>query len=344
MASITSSYASLVVIVFVIAFTYPCSPCTERIYVGGHQTGISMSTTADGKTWTKPIEALKNSFITSLSAEGKSVYAGIGKGLARSSDEGKTWKFATLFPTPPDFAHTSIYHVDNRVYVVTDLIVDGGTFAISKDGGRTFPVNRHIEFRVHEDRINAVYANGNRSFTGTLGRGVAISDDEGKTWKYVGNPEGFVDTAVGAIAGIGNKIYVAWQYGNDGSISISEDNGETWRVQRTAATQGKYNGVFALAVEQDTLYVGTTNTGVAISRDGGKTWTTKTTADGLPSNMVRQIAASGNNVYVVTAVYEHRGTHSELSISHDRGETWSAPIRYELPFTKDITAIFAHCV
>lgn len=63
------------------------------------------------------------------------------------------------------------------------------------------------------------------------------------------------------------------------------------------------------------IYVGT-SMGLSISSDNGATWTTKTTANGLASNQILDVAVSGTYVYV--------GTYRGLSISADNGKTFSS--------------------
>jgi hypothetical protein len=60
------------------------------------------------------------------------------------------------------------------------------------------------------------------------------------------------------------------------------------------------------------IYVGTNGGGLAISSDHGNTFSVKTTANGLGSNLIRSVYASGNNVYV--------GTSGGFSFSSDGGQ------------------------
>jgi photosystem II stability/assembly factor-like uncharacterized protein len=67
--------------------------------------------------------------------------------------------------------------------------------------------------------------------------------------------------------------------------------------------------------EPETIFVGTSNSGVLISRDNGKTWTQ---ARGIPTeapvNVIERDPKRPDNVYV--------GTTQTLYISHDGGERW----------------------
>ncbi|MBM3383409.1 MAG: exo-alpha-sialidase [Betaproteobacteria bacterium] len=60
--------------------------------------------------------------------------------------------------------------------------------------------------------------------------------------------------------------------------------------------------------------IATTNNGLLLSKDEGKTWKVVTTAYGLPSNSIEQIALSGDKVFAATS--------NILGISRDFGDTW----------------------
>jgi len=108
-------------------------------------------------------------------------------------------------------------------------------------------------------------------------KGLAISEDDGKTWKYVGKSEGLASDKVTAIAGVDDKIYVG-SHEQGGKISISEDGGKTWRIEATS--KSAYNGINGIAVAEDgKIYVTGAPGGLSISSDGGKTWVNKGKSD-----------------------------------------------------------------
>jgi photosystem II stability/assembly factor-like uncharacterized protein len=67
--------------------------------------------------------------------------------------------------------------------------------------------------------------------------------------------------------------------------------------------------------EPETIFVGTSNSGVLVTRDNGKTWAS---ARGIPTdapvNIIERDPKRAENVYV--------GTTQTLYVSHDGGERW----------------------
>jgi len=73
--------------------------------------------------------------------------------------------------------------------------------------------------------------------------------------------------------------------------------------------------ISASAQEPETIFAGTSNSGVLVTRDGGKTWAQ---ARGIPSeapvNVIERDPKRAENVYV--------GTTQTLYVSHDGGQRW----------------------
>jgi sugar lactone lactonase YvrE len=70
------------------------------------------------------------------------------------------------------------------------------------------------------------------------------------------------------------------------------------------------------------IYVGTHRNGIAISKDGGNTFSFKTTADGLGSNYITDIAITQEGKIYVAAPTDENSTSSGFSYSDDGGETF----------------------
>jgi len=230
-----------------------------------------------------------------------------------SRDQGETWKKVTLSPTSKDGSdHASVTYVSgNRVYVGTEL--DGGRFAISNDKGETWPVNVSVTPRQGDPNagygIQAIHATNGRTYIGTYRQGVGISEDDGKTWRFVNSAHGLAADNVNGIAGVGDKVYVS--FNENDKISISEDGGKTWRIQDTNPDT---NWVSSVAAVKDKVYVSHLLAGLSVSSDGGKTWSEKSLPNG--KDFASEVVLSGDNVYV--------GTELGLYISHDGGDTWES--------------------
>jgi len=231
-------------------------------------------------------------------------------------------------PDATDEAYVT-YVSGNRVYVGTEG--EGGRFAISNDKGETWPVNVLLspagkKYSGYE--IRAIYVFNGRIYIGTASKGVGISDDDGKTWRFVNSSNGLASNNVRGLVGVGQKIYAGSNriFDNDGDLSISEDGGKTWRKQKTNEQE---LGLTSIAASGDKVYASHRSNGLSVSSDGGKTWVQKKMPVGL--NEVYAVAASGNNAYAASA-------HG-VAISRDGGNTWA-----ETKITRYIASISVQCV
>jgi len=300
----------------------------DKVYVGTSDGGFAISKDG-GETWTTRDPA-PGSRINSIFAIDNAVYVGTDSGIAVSKNGGRIWMLHDLNKSSSDHAVTSVFGINNRVW--TGLSRSKGRFSISNDNGQTWPINSELPNPLFSSpSVTSIYVSGNRLFVGS-DRGIAISDDDGKRWKRVDETKGLGSNAVRAIAGSGNNVYVGL-YRDGGTVSISEDGGESWGVQNTTPLK-QSNCVNSIFVDEDKVYVATDG-GLAMSKDVWESWEIKTTEDGLGSNNISSVAAVGSNIYL--------GTGSEgLFISRDGGEMW-AKASTGLP-SNYITAVFAHSV
>jgi len=102
-------------------------------------------------------------------------------------------------------------------------------------------------------------------------------------------------------------------------LAISVDGGESWINKTTADGLGR-NNIVSVSVADDVIYAATNGAGLSISADGGETWVIKQTAQGLASALVNSVFAIGDTVLVAT--------QGGLSISKNRGQTWTTKNRY----------------
>jgi uncharacterized repeat protein (TIGR02543 family) len=193
---------------------------------------------------------------------------------------------------------------NNGGLVKTGYVFTGWNTAANGSGttytqGQTFTIGTSnvTLFAVWSTAYNVSYdANGATS-------GSAPTDSnsyrQGDTVTVQGNP--------------GSLARTGWTFG--GWNTISDRSGQTY-AQAQQFTIGTSNvTLYAKWVITGYTIFAATNNGIAISADGGASWTNKTTANGLGSNTVYDVCASGVNVLA--------GTASGVAISGDGGTSWA---------------------
>jgi hypothetical protein len=256
-----------------------------------------------------------------------------GSSISFSDDDGKTWTQGTS-PVPHGPDHETLgagpFHApkpsgasySRAVYYCSQNILQlaGAFCARSDDGGQTWnpgvkvfgtgtPCGA-IHGHVKVDNAGTVYVpqlNCSQSGGGS-GQGMAISTDNGQTWKYSVVPDSTArasNTGTDPSIGIGAKNSVYFGY-EDGSghpkIAVSHDQGKTWSKSVDVGVPfGIQNSKFPEVVAGDDdraafAFLGTDSAGddqadafrgtwyvyVALTYDGGLHWTTYNAAPGNP--------------------------------------------------------------
>ncbi|WP_119329215.1 hypothetical protein [Cysteiniphilum halobium] len=198
----------------------------------------------------------------------------------------------------------SFYLKNGVVYAAT---FDG--LSISSNGGKSWHTYGKDKLGVR--MINSTYVDANTIYVGTNGAGLAISNDNGVTWRNIKTVDGIINDYVNSVYVSGKEIIL----GTDGGISISNDGGGTWNnIDQSTGLGG--NKIGSIYVDSSTIYAGDYNNGgLSISDDNGATWQViKKAANGLVDNAVESISKHNDKIYV--------GTDNGLSITSDGGKTW----------------------
>ena len=172
-------------------------------------------------------------------------------GLIESSDAGGTWQEVSL-AGEADF-HTLRYAHD-RVYAYNGLT---GELMLSSDGGESWesrtPPRSIIDLAVDPSDEGRILV--------STDQGLALSEDDGKSWKPV-------DGEIGLLAWPEDgALYLA---DSAGKVSVAKDAGGRWQAA------GEIGGQPAAltAASADELYAARGGT-VVSSADGGKSWQTR---------------------------------------------------------------------
>lgn len=242
--------------------------------------GENWRVTQLGKTFDfRGIQAFSDQVAVAMSA-GEAT-TGAAK-IFRTTNGGQTWDVVFETNQKGVFLDCLKFKDDKTGYVLGDPI-DGKPYVLKTvDGGVTwFQLNAGIFPAILEGEASFAASNSNisvyknRVLFSTQSR-IFISEDEGKSWRFVQTP-----FEKGATAGIFGLYFVnarkgfavGGDYVNDKAdypnVAYTEDGGETWAFTDTAEPKGLKESVWKTG-RKSFVAVGTS--GTSRSTDNGKTW------------------------------------------------------------------------
>src|ERR1700761_796924 len=234
--------------------------------------------------------------------------------LFHSDDAGATWR---LLNFPQHFLSTVtsilVDPSDSKHYLVGMTSPDGGGLLESQDGGTTWsPVKDISDFGVRA--LAASPSNPSRFVAGTL-HGVMLSDDCGKSWKRISDPQNLemqgitsvaIDTTNPDIIYAGTA-HLPWK---------TTDGGKTWESIHNGMIDD--SDVFSVYVDPTapSNILASACSGIYSSSDRGELWHKLL---GIPNtsrrtHVVREDPANSNIIYA--------GTTTGLFKSPDSGKAW----------------------
>ncbi|RPJ57848.1 MAG: hypothetical protein EHM23_19210, partial [Acidobacteria bacterium] len=247
-------------------------------------------------------------------------------GNFKTTDGGLNWR--SLAGSPADFQCVAVDHFDSG------LVYGGtaGSFWRSTDGGETWaemggglPRHARVESLATDPFTPGVV------YAGTAGGGIYKSTDGGDSWKSIPAPVANAHVPVivphGASAG---AVDVLSQGTESGGLYRSLDSGTNWaRLELPASPT---SALAISAADLSTIYLGTSDHGLAKTTNGGKSW--QLIDPGLDSSFWLAGISRGaeGDLYTWTA----GGRTNQVFRSTDSAQSWTS-----LPSVTRLLRIYA---
>jgi photosystem II stability/assembly factor-like uncharacterized protein len=257
-------------------------PRPEGVYAGTWGGGVQFSADS-GATWVTRNEGFTLSdtsqineypIVRGFAVLGRWLYVGLGQGVFRSLDSGKTWQKTSL----NNFRVSVVLSFGSRLYAATQR----GVYC-SEDSGATWQErNQGLTVANLNGNANSGWVYGLTAFArgqdsivlAAIPNGLYRSRNHGATWEQLSTAfRGRSYFARFCLWGASSVLLSA-----DEGLVRSNDTGSTWQILET----GLNTGIRALVAKHRVMSVGT-NRGVYHSTDAGKNW--------LPNNEGLQDAA-----------------------------------------------------
>ena len=260
--------------------------------------------------------------------------------LYRSKDQGKTWSTPqVIYDSPIDDRDAGILFTKKGTLLITSFTSLAYWDSLKKEyearksGKGTWPDERFNHWWGEHDRISEVERQKE------LGCWIFRSDDGGVNWdarinSLVNSPHGPIQLSDGQIMYPGKEL---WTQDRRNGITISEDDGKTWKWNceiptRPGDNPKEYHELHGVETTSGKIIVqirnhNPTNLGETLqceSSDGGKTWSTPRSIGvwGLPSHLLRL----RDGRLLMSYGYRRPPFGNLARISSDEGKVWSEPI------------------
>ncbi len=273
----------------------------DRLYVGTLNTGVWYSDD-DGASWLQVNDGLGPMLIREL--------AGIGTTLVAATNNGVFIKMTIEdWWAPMD---TNAINQPINMELVNKARIDMGLDPLPKRNYtseirvQSFAAMEHLLYM----SIDQVTRNN---------FGLFRSNDNGESWAYIAPAE--MTRTVEALAVYGGTLYAS----SEGTIYRSDDKGDSWAIVNDGLTHGTVSTL--LAVNEDTVFAGTSDDGVFRTTDGGNSWVEINT--GITNTTVNELEVVGDRLYTRVG--------GKIVCTADGGESWqpvripSTAMKYEFP-------------
>lgn len=295
---------------------------TQTLYV----TPRSMKSTDGGQTWEAMGVATSATFGVAVHPKKPNLVfiGGVGQGVFRSSNSGKTWSEVNRGLDNLVVNHLASYPTTPvRMYAVTE---GGGLLYESSNGGTSWdlgglqqgsdPVDSVYDIQVHPENPLVIVAAIEDESSGS----VAISADAGESWRFeapIASPgQGW---RIGLDPSDDKIIYVEGQHysgsGPKWQLMKSTDQGDSWKAVGRGLPNRRVVIITIDPNDTDVIYVGTEDGKVYKSADGGAKW--KNASNGLKGPGLGDISVDPSDSNTLYA-----SSFQGIFQSVDGGKSW----------------------
>jgi photosystem II stability/assembly factor-like uncharacterized protein len=203
-----------------------------------------------------------------------------------SEDFGITWKLINI--NENNIRNLKI--IENRFFVYN---VSEFGMMYSNDYGENWDFLKDGDEILHYHQITAsgdtlILAYQTADFTNAVGKGVAVSYDNGITWNYRSN--GLNDEGINSIIKVGNILLAATRFG----VYSSTNMGNFW-IKQSSDLIGQKARVRFLDHHEGIIFAGTIE-GVFVSYDTSKTW--KSLNEIYDTSIIQYLNIENNKLYI----------------------------------------------
>lgn len=158
--------------------------------------------------------------------------------------------------------------------------------------------------------ITKLVVKGNKLFAATMGAGIYVSTDTGRTWQGINN--GLIYRTAMTITASGDNLFA----GTSGNAYISTDDGAHWQTV-DSGFENTSRVIYSMATIGSYVFAGLEGGGVYVTTNNGAKWTAVN--NGLGTIFPTSLVADGSTLYVATQ-YANKGIFRSI----DYGATWTS--------------------
>ena len=272
----------------------------DRIYVGTLNTGVWSS--EDGDSWIRINNGLGPKLISELAGIGTTLVAATNNGVFRKADDEDWW-------APID---TDAFSQPVNIASVNKARIDMGLEPLPK---LNFPAGIRVEAFAAMEHL--LYMSVHLGIDSALFR----SNDAGESWAYVTPAE--MKRPIEALAVYGGTLYAS----SGGAVYRSDDKGDAWTIVNDGFAHVTVSTL--LAVNEDTVFVGTSGDGVFRTIDSGNSWVEINT--GITNAAVSELEVIGDRIYAQVG--------KRIFHSVDGGESWHPVKALSIPTNYGFTGL-----